>query len=553
MKRYARMGFAICILLFAVLGAWALDAFLDSTDITVVLRADGKADIYYSLEWSASGGQMHGFYFQGEAFNPVWNPQGCFAEINGGKRVPLSIRDLGFGKYDIVLANGEGFSGRAFYHLNYAGDFAAAGLIGSTTSSELGELVYFDWAPVEWDQRLQSRTLRLVLPVTVGGGTLTATEREAVPLKTETWVNEENKMDFYGSPGSDGAFYLTLRFFQQNPGAGASQRIALYFPAGYLPLTAALSRNGGPGAAGFDGTDSPDDSENDFWLTTPLALAIGAVLIVLAMALYYANLRRYGARAALVRQIAWAGDSWLPPKLFAGSYQVPGKIAKDLHPAEVALLFELPLARVVALMVEGLQAKGMVNLLGEEPLRISITSAKPGEGLEEAFLACFDSEGRALSGLLTDFFEGLIKDLQEKLWDCDMEATKTYYRQLLSEAERMEAEADIRDEEAEARRASWRAAHPHWLYWHSYCYLHAHPVRYGRMGLHEAFSANYGEFMRSASCFSGCFSPTGGAAGTCVSACHNACHDACHSECHSACHSACQSACHSACVSGGAH
>jgi hypothetical protein len=146
------------------------------------------------------------------------------------------------------------------------------------------------------------------------------------------------------------------------------------------------------------------------------------------MALYYANLRRYGARAALVRQIAWAGDSWLPPKLFAGSYQVPGKIAKDLHPAEVALLFELPLARVVALMVEGLQAKGMVNLLGEEPLRISITSAKPGEGLEEAFLACFDSEGRALSGLLTDFFEGLIKDLQEKLWDCDMEATKTYYR-----------------------------------------------------------------------------------------------------------------------------
>jgi hypothetical protein len=106
--------------------------------------------------------------------------------------------------------------------------------------------VYFDWAPVEWDQRLQSRTLRLVLPVTVGGGTLTATEREAVPLKTETWVNEENKMDFYGSPGSDGAFYLTLRFFQQNPGAGASQRIALYSPPGICP-----SPRPCPGTAGL--------------------------------------------------------------------------------------------------------------------------------------------------------------------------------------------------------------------------------------------------------------------------------------------------------------
>ena len=222
MKRYARKGFAALVLFFAAFGAWALDASLDSADITLVLRTDGKADIYYSLEWKASGGQMHGFYFQGEAFKPVWNPEGCFADINGTKRLPLAIKDMGSGKYDIVLADGEGFSGRAFYHLNYAGDFAAAGLIGATSSPELGELVYFDWAPVEWDQGLRSRTVRLVLPVKVGGETLTSAERDAVPLKTEPWVNDENKIDYYGSPGSDGAYYLSLRFFQENLSAGRS-------------------------------------------------------------------------------------------------------------------------------------------------------------------------------------------------------------------------------------------------------------------------------------------------------------------------------------------
>ena len=127
MKRYAKLGFIIYFLFLAALGSWALDASLDSADITVVLRTDGKADIYYSLEWSASGGQMHGFYFQGEAFKPVWDFEGCFAEINGTERLPLSIKDLGSGKYDVVLANGKGFSGKAYYYLHYAGDFTAAG------------------------------------------------------------------------------------------------------------------------------------------------------------------------------------------------------------------------------------------------------------------------------------------------------------------------------------------------------------------------------------------------------------------------------------------
>ena len=58
-----------------------------------------------------------------------------------------------------------------------------------------------------------------------------------------------------------------------------------------------------------------------------------------------------------VEGIKWAGDNWIPPKLFAGTYAVKGKIAEDLHPVEVALLLEMPLQKVVGIMLEGLKRR----------------------------------------------------------------------------------------------------------------------------------------------------------------------------------------------------
>jgi len=245
MKRFC-VAAVLAVALFAGAGGVsALSTSLDSADITVVLRTDGKADIYYSLKWEASGGLMHGFYFQGEAFEPVWDMDGCYADLPGGVRQPLSIKALGSGKFDIVLAGGKGFSGNAYYFLHYAGDFAGSGLVGSSASPESGELLYFDWAPVEWDMAMDSRTVRLVLPLKVGGAALTDVERGSIPLMTEKSVNEENRMDFYGSKGGDGSHYLTIRFHQENLRARATQRLRLYFPAGYLPI--ATSQDGKAG------------------------------------------------------------------------------------------------------------------------------------------------------------------------------------------------------------------------------------------------------------------------------------------------------------------
>jgi hypothetical protein len=431
---------------------------------------------------------MSGFYFQGEAFKPAWNLDRCYADLENGQRVPLDIKDLGSGRYDIILAGSKRFSGRAYYNFNYAGDFSKAGLIGRTTSPEHGELVYFDWAPVEWDEDLEYRALRLVLPVAVGAEALSDEEKAAVPMLTEPGVNEENRIDYYGSLGADGRHYLSILFYQENPRAYASQLLELYFPADFLPLSAELGEraSGSPDDAGA-GVDESEGSYTDYYpsresdlKTRPLlaALAIG-LSIAASLALYYRRAKAHAQKAALVKGIAWAGDSWSPPKLFAGSYQVPGKVIEDLNPVELALLMELPLPRVAAIMIEGLSAQGLVALDREDPLKLRFLGAASAQTpYEERFLAAFDAEGEVLPGLMADFFEDSIKALQEKLWDCDLEATRAYYRKKLAEEAQAEAEQASWPEE---RRRQYRSSHAHWYYWHGYNAMLAHPQRYSAL------------------------------------------------------------------------
>ncbi|HRY55647.1 MAG TPA: hypothetical protein P5142_13565, partial [Spirochaetia bacterium] len=521
---------ALAAAIFLPAAAHALSADLAAVEVTVVLRPDGKADVAHRLEWRASGGEMHGFYFQGESFEPVWNAEACWADLPGGRRVPLSIEDLGRGKYDVVLAGGRGFSGRAYYNLAYAGDFAAAGLLARTASAEGARLVVFNWGPVWWDEGLESRAVRLVLPRRVGGERLTEDEKAAIPALTEEFVNAQNKIDWYGSADGSGGYWLTGLFFQEDIPAEGEQRLQLYFPEGYLQLDPgaalaelAAAEEGGEAEVFGEAPPAPGPRESglDARLRSrpALAAAIFLPLIACALFLYGRRLAAFRRRRALLAGISWAGDAWSPPRILVGSYQVPGKVAEGLHPVEVALLMELPLPRVAAIMLEGLSRQGLVELLAEDPLRIRVLAGRKAESeYEEDFLAAFDHEGRVLSGLMADFFEAAIKKLQEKVWDCDLEATKAHYRAKIQAAES--------GEEPSASIARRDGLNHYWL---GYSYLERHRERYAALSLPKELNVGYAEFMRSAACFSGCFAPAGGKVDACYSACHNACHDACHS------------------------
>ncbi|HOV64978.1 MAG TPA: DUF2207 domain-containing protein, partial [Spirochaetia bacterium] len=470
----------VCLFLVVSLSSLsALQADLNSVEITVSLRTDGKADVYYTLDWSASGGEMHGFYFEGETAGPVFNMDGCYADLPGGVRWPLSIKHLGGTKYDVILSKGKGFSGNAFYYLSYGVDFVAGGLMGKTVSPELGELVYIHWAPVEFDIPMGHRTVQIVFPIEVEGETLSQEYIDSLPFYTEPFVNEQNRIDFFGVKGNDGKYYLTVRFHQEDLAAYATQELEFYLKSSFLPLSVELettdfeapwtgSEGNSESVAGEEQYFEPDSEpqptareviRNTYGEHPFFTFFAFSALIALGVFLFWKKARGYAHAVAMVEGIAWAGDNWVPPRLLTGSYQVPGKVAEDLHPVEVALLFELPLARVAAIMIEGLSRQGIISVESENPLKIKILSGKKAESeYEELFLAAFDTEGNVLSGLMADFFEKAIAKLQEKVWDCDIEATKAYYREKLKEAEA---------EEPDASRAK---SVTNYYYWYSYAY-----------------------------------------------------------------------------------
>ncbi|HTP57754.1 MAG TPA: DUF2207 domain-containing protein, partial [Spirochaetia bacterium] len=323
------------VLCLAAGAAFAVSAELKSVEMDIVVRTDGKADFYESLDWLVQGGLMHGFYFQGAAVTPVFNSQQCFADLGNKKRVALSITDLGGGKYDVVLAGGQGFTGEAMYFLAYGGDLAGNGLIGLTKSADFGELFYVDVAPEEWDQPLQHRTVRITLPVTVAGEKVPADALTQLGFRTEPFVNQENSIDAYGTKGTDGAYYLTLRFNQENVQTKQAQRLQFYLKSSAVPLQAGiLSQTATPGAGGAPSGGQPGQLQAAprVQLSLPAMGTVFAVLLVAVLLLYVLKARGYGRTMEKVEGIRWAGDNWIPPKLYGGTYQVKGKIAKDLHP-----------------------------------------------------------------------------------------------------------------------------------------------------------------------------------------------------------------------------
>mgnify|MGYP005855152337 CR=1 FL=1 len=74
------------------------------------------------------------------------------------------------------------------------------------------------------------------------------------------------------------------------------------------------------------------------------------------------------------------------------------------------------------------------------------------------------------------------------VWDCDIEATKAYYRQKLQEFE-----------EAEKKSTSqFETVHDNdvW-YWRSYAYIHVHHEVYADIGFPKEMSGMNEQFMRS--------------------------------------------------------
>lgn len=526
----------------------------------VILDKDGKAQVSYTVRWTGTGGQLHGFYFEGFQETPVFDSAKAYAVDNAGKRYGLDIKRLSPAKYDIVLANGEAFSnGEITYFFRYACDLQASGNL-TQTIADGRKLAVFNWSPVQWDDALEHEALVVRYPVELALAKVDDAVLAKLNFRTEKFVNERYMIDYPTVANAAGKYIFSTRFFRKNLDSRYHFQVQVYLDA--APFALDTMASGGlaspapekatlpppaPGAAPVVTRFQPAEEKyylNRYFPGSVLAgVPVGRggtfvllFLLIAAFALVPFLIMTVKHKAMLTAQagisaVNWDGTEWTAPKAQVSSFRKSGKIAKDLTPLEAGLLLGVPLNELMGLMAANMQRKGLVKVEGYEPLRLSaVPGASAEDPYENSLLAALKPDGTLDAAAAQQVMRTLAAGVEQKAWDCDLEATRDYYKAQMEEKGRPDAQG------------RYNTGSDYGYYWggyYGYHHHHHHPdyqpaVQAGtalKTALPAELSANFDTFRSSKMCYEGAFAA-------------NACHDACHSACHDACHSACVSSGH---------
>jgi hypothetical protein len=127
-------------------------------------------------------------------------------------------------------------------------------------------------------------------------------------------------------------------------------------------------------------------------------------------------------------------QQYLPPRVGIES----GGIKRGLAPAEAALLQELPLAKVLLLVIFGLLKKERLSIAEPAPKDYRFHE-QPREGAElqeyeKTFIAAIDKENRLDKAALRRMFTEMIAALQKKMAGFSRRETNAYYQSIMNKA-----------------------------------------------------------------------------------------------------------------------
>jgi hypothetical protein len=216
---------------------------------------------------------------------------------------------------------------------------------------------------------------------------------------------------------------------------------------------------------------------------------LGGLVLVLFGVLFFVTTRGTGWSVFLVACVALAGIMYVSPTLHLALFPVllllggllvglrihrarrkpryfkaeicleGGGVKRGLTAVQAAMLLEVPLSRVLTMLIFGLARKGVVRIAGKSPLRLEVLGEKKGEATwslpdgrtvklwpyEPAFVRAFvDQKGISVENMTLDGpFETLIDGLSAEMATFDLEETRSYYRFVVSRAWRqVKAETD---------------------------------------------------------------------------------------------------------------
>jgi hypothetical protein len=135
-----------------------------------------------------------------------------------------------------------------------------------------------------------------------------------------------------------------------------------------------------------------------------------------------------------VRSSRKRSKDYLPPRIGIES----GGIKRGLTPAEAALLQELPLPRVLLLIIFGMLKKELL-VIKEVAAKDFLFTVQKKEGLElldyeKEFIAAIGADNRLNKSSLQPLFTNMIKGLQTKMKGFSRRETNQYYQSIMNKA-----------------------------------------------------------------------------------------------------------------------
>ncbi len=161
-----------------------------------------------------------------------------------------------------------------------------------------------------------------------------------------------------------------------------------------------------------------------------LAAVIGAVFGFLLTTVFFwlpALIIFFAVRASRRRKM-----KYLPPVV---SIEGTG-VRRGLTSPEAAILLELPLDRVMALILFNLARKGGVAVLARQPkLKLkAMDPSKATEDYEKAFLGAIGGEGLVSQSAMQKVAIGMVKSVNEKMRGYSRKETAKYYKQVIAQS-----------------------------------------------------------------------------------------------------------------------
>jgi hypothetical protein len=130
--------------------------------------------------------------------------------------------------------------------------------------------------------------------------------------------------------------------------------------------------------------------------------------------------------AEKIEEISWTRNDWVPPKIQVATFRKTGKMA-ELDDFEAALLLELPIKKILALLLYSMNENGMIRIISTSPLRLEIGDrplSPPRSLYEKTILNAIRSDHTLDPDIIKGTIIEAVDNIQRKSWDCDLAAMR---------------------------------------------------------------------------------------------------------------------------------